>query len=481
MLDRLIYQGDNAALKRKACETIIRWRLNPVAFVREALRVEHIEPWQEKQLMAMVGGKNHHTIRSGHGVGKSALLAWLILWFLFTHFPAKVPCTAPSAHQLNDVLWAEVAIWRRRLANGWSDMFEVTADRIYLKYAPEECCAYARTARKENPDALQGFHSENIMFVVDEASGVPDEIFQPLEGALSTPGALSIMAGNPTKPRGYFYDSHHRNRAQFNCVRVSCADSSRVSQAYIDKMRAQYGDESNVFRVRVLGEFPHESADLLMPLSLVEPAKWREVDPTPVLPIWGVDPARYGECLTAMAKRKGNVLLEPVSTWGNVSLMETVGRVAAEYEVTAKEDRPYEIIVDVCGLGAGVVDRLAELGLPVRGVNAGEAPPKLDAKHVSRMRDWLWWQGREWFQTLAVQIPEDEYLIGELSDVHYTLSSSGKIIVETKRDMLDRGVSSPDRADAFLLTFAGSMVTTDAWMASRYGRRRRKKRTFMGS
>lgn len=484
MIEQMLFTGLDTEQARAAARTIEFWRRNPVAFVRDVLSVQYIEPWQEKALMDLADPHKspHMSIRSGHGVGKSAFLSWCILWYTATHFPCKVPCTAPTSHQLEDVLWGELALWRRKMKYGLADLFEVTSDRMYLKLAPEECYATARTARRENPDALQGFHSENLMFVVEEASGVPDEIFQPLEGALSTPGARSIMAGNPTRVRGYFYDSHHKNRAQFNTIRVSCEDSSRVSPNYINKMKMQYGEESNVYRVRVLGEFPLEAADVLIPLSIVEPAKYRDVEQTLVKPIWGLDPARYGECLTALAKRQGNHLLEPVRTWGNINLMETVGRVVYEYESTPVEDRPYEIIVDVCGLGAGVVDRLAELDIPVVGINAGEAPPRGDAKRLSKMRDWLWWQAREWFQGLNVHIPEDEYLISELVDVHYTLSSSGKIIVESKRDMLDRGVPSPDRADAFNLTFAGSVVTTDEDEMERlFGGRRKQKRGFMGS
>lgn len=460
------------------------WRNDPVVYVHEVLGVENIEPWQQEALRDLANPLKspHHSIRSGHGVGKSAFLSWCILWFTSTHFPCKVPCTAPTQHQIQDVLWGELALWRRKMRYGLADMFEVTSERMYLKAAPEECYAVARTARKENPDALQGFHSDNILFVIDEASGVDDAIFQPLEGALSTPGAMSVMCGNPTRCQGYFYLSHHRNRAQFNTRKVSCYDSSRVAQAYIDKMMSQYGEESNVFRVRVLGEFPLEDADVLIPLSIVEPAIGRDVAITDhVRPVWGLDVARYGECLNALAKRRGNTLLEPVKTWGNSSLMRTVGNVVAEYEDTPPSERPHEIIVDVCGMGAGVLDRLLELNVPVRGVNAGEAAPRRDAKRLSRMRDWLWWQGREWFMKANCRIPNDEFLIGELVDVHYTLNSSGKIQVEAKKDMLERGVPSPDRADAFLLTLAGSMVTTDEWTAQRYGIRPKKRKSFMAS
>jgi hypothetical protein len=127
------------------------------------------------------------------------------------------------------------------------------------------------------------------------------------------------------------------------------------------------------------------------------------------------------------------------------------------------------------------VDRLLELGLPVIGVNAGEAPPKSDAGHVSRMRDWLWWEGRKWFEKKDCNIANDQFLVGELTDVHYSMTSSGKIVVESKRDMLDRGVPSPDRADAFNLTFAGSIVTSDAWEAQKITRKRRRSGGFMAS
>ena len=480
MADSILYQGDNARLQSQAAQTLLRWRQNPQIYVREVLKVEKIEVWQLNAMRQIVA-HDHVSIRSGHGVGKTAFEAWMILWYTSTHFPCKVPCTAPTSHQLEDILWAELAVWRRKMGMQLSELFEVTRDRMYLKLAPDECYAVAQTARKENPDALQGFHSENLMFVVDEASGVPNEIFQPLEGALSTPGAKSLMCGNPTRVQGYFYDSHHKNRSQFHCIRVSCEESSRVHPNYINKMRTQYGEESNVYRVRVLGEFPLEAADVLIPLSLVESAIDREVAPTPVKTIWGLDPARYGQCLTALAKRKGNTLLEPVMTWGNVSLMVTVGRVVQEYENTPKDERPYEIIVDVCGLGAGVVDRLYELGLPVVGVNAGEAPPRGDAHRLSRMRDWLWWKGREWFEKRDVSIADDQFLVGELTDVHYTLTSTGKIVVESKKDMLDRGVPSPDRADALLLTFAGSLVTSDEWEAKKVVRKRRRSGGFMSS
>lgn len=483
-MDSVLYQGDNLEMQRRTAKTLAHWRAHPEIFVQQVLGVTDIEKWQFRALCDLVK-RDHHSIRSGHGVGKSAFLSWAILWYTATHFPCKVPCTAPTKHQIEDVLWGELALWRRKMKQGLADMFEVTSERMYFKMAPDECYAVARTARSDNPDALQGFHSENLLFVVDEASGVPDEIFQPLEGALSTPGAKSIMAANPTRTRGYFYDSHHRNRAQFNVIRVSCEDSSRVSPKYVEKMKAQYGVESNVYKVRVLGEFPSESADVLIPLSAAEAAVGREVETTDhLLPIWGLDVARYGECLNSLAKRRGNTLLEPVRTWGNVSTMVTVGNLMYEYENTPEKERPHEIVIDVVGVGGGVVDRALELGLPVRGVNVGEAAPKTDQlKRFQNLRAYLWWEMREWFVGLGCKIPEEDsdFLISELTDVHYALTSSGKIAIEGKKEMLERGVASPDRADSLMLTFAGSLVTTDEWEAQRAKLKPRRRRGFMSS
>lgn len=483
MRDNILYQGDNEEMHRRAAATILAWRQDPVLFVRQVLHVTDIEPWQITALKNYAV-HNHISIRSGHGVGKSAFLSWCIIHFLCTHFPCKAPCTAPTGHQLEDVLWGELALWRRQMHRGLADLFEVTSERMYLKLAEDECYAVARTARKENPDALQGFHSRNILFLIDEASGVPDEIYQPLEGALSTPGAKSIMAGNPTKPRGYFYDSHNKNRQHFCCMKVSGYESSRVTQAYIDKMKSQYGEESNVFKVRVMGEFPDEASDVLIPLSIIEPAIGREVETSDhVMPVWGLDVARYGECVNSLSKRRGNTLLEPIKTWGNVSTMVTVGRLYKEYEETPPADRPHEIIIDVIGVGGGVVDRAIELGLPVRGVNVGEQPPVTEFKRFQNLRAYLWWQMREWFMGHDVKIPAEEsgHLIGEATDVHYTLTSTGKIVIEGKKDMLERGVPSPDRADSLMLTFAGSIVTTDDWEAEKRRYKPRKNRNFMAS
>jgi phage terminase large subunit len=171
-----------------------------------------------------------------------------------------------------------------------------------------------------------------------------------------------------------------------------------------------------------------------------------------VLPTWGLDVARFGEDSSALAKRKGNRLLEPVAEWRNLDIMQVAGRVLNEWKLTEEALRPSAIFVDVIGLGAGVVDRLKEMELPVVGINVGESAAS-DEK-FQRLRDELWWKGREWFGAKDCVIADDEALIAELTGPTYDYSSNGKIVVESKRDMKKRGIKSPNRADAFLLTLA---------------------------
>jgi hypothetical protein len=169
-------------------------------------------------------------------------------------------------------------------------------------------------------------------------------------------------------------------------------------------------------------------------------------------PVRGVDVARFGDDRTALAKRQKNKLLEPVKSWNSTDLMATAGKIKAEYDATPYHAKPSEILVDIIGLGAGVYDRCRELGLPVRGVNLGEAAASRE--NCARLRDELWFKGREWFQDRACSIPKDDALIAELTSPTYAFTSTGKMVVESKADMKKRGLGSPDLADAFLLTFA---------------------------
>ena len=259
----------------------------------------------------------------------------------------------------------------QKTAEFFQNQLEFKSDKIELKGGADSF-AVARTSRKEQPEALQGFHSPNILFVVDEASGVPDIIFEVGQGAMSTAGAKTVMVGNPTRSSGYFFDAFNKNAERWWTKRVGCQDATTVSEDFLEDMARQYGEESNIYRVRVLGDFPEADDDVVIPLHLLESAVTRDVDAVEnVMPVWGLDVARFGDDRTALCKRQGNVLTEPIKSWRNKDLMEICGIILTEYESTPYQERPMEILVDSIGLGAGVVDRLAEMdfGPNIRGIN----------------------------------------------------------------------------------------------------------------
>lgn len=436
-------------------QVLLNWKLEPEIFVRQALGVVP-EKWQVEGLNA-VRDSDRVCIRSGHGVGKTAFEAWVALWWQYTRVPARTAVTAPTATQLGDVFWGELAKWHRRMAEPLRKLYELKAEHLIFTENPKESYVVARTARKEQPEAFQGLHSENMLFIVDEASGVDDIIFQVGEGSMSSKGAKTLLCGNPTRTSGYFYDAFHSMRGFWKPIRVGCAESSQVTHEQIDRYEKQYGVDSNIYRVRVLGEFPREGDDTVIPLHLIESAVTRDVDMLRGSdPVWGLDVARFGDDRSTLAKRRANHLLEPVKEWRNKDLMQLCGIIVNEYAET--KHKPDVIYVDSIGLGAGVADRLAELGLPVMGINVSESSAV--GEKFMRLRDELWWKAREWFRGLDVKIPDDDRLIAELSIPTYDFTSGGKIKVESKDEIKKRTMQgmSPDRADSFCLTFAGGFA-----------------------
>lgn len=441
-------------------KTVLAWRKGgPALFAQEALGAKPTD--QQWEASRAIVAKRRVSIRSGHGTGKSTFMAWCVLWFLACYFPAKVPATAPTSHQLEDVLWSEIAKWHRVLKDKYpalGDQFEWTAGAFRMKSAPNESFSVARTSRPERPEALQGFHSEHILFLIDEASGVSDNVFEVAEGALSTDGAFVVMAANPTRQSGYFFDSHHKMRASWAALHWNGELSPMVSKDYIANMAKKYGRQSSVFKVRVLGEFVG-AADGVISLELCEAARIREVDVVASAPIiWGLDVARFGDDSSALAKRKGNHQLEPVREWWGKDTMQTAGLVKAEWDKTLEADRPAVINIDVIGIGAGVVDRLKELQLPVCGINVSETEAVNDnqERQFNRLRDELWWKSREWLEAKNCRFADDDDTIAELTGPTYSILSNGLIKIEGKDEMKKRGVKSPNRADAWNLTFAES-------------------------
>ena len=420
--------------------------LDPVLFV-EAILQANPEEWQRKALYAVRDNDRVAGIRSGHGIGKTAFLSWLILWWVLTRSPSRIACTANTASQLSDILWAEVAKWHRRMPDGLKELIEVKSDKVEL--TGQDSFAVARTARRETPEALQGFHSPNMLFLIDEASGVDDIIFEVGEGAMSTEGAKTVMTGNPTRTSGYFYEAFNKVADRWFTMKVASSDSTQVGKSFIEDMKLKYGEDSNIYRVRVLGEWPEADDDVVIPLHLLQSAADRDQQAAETTLWCGAWMWRDLADKTALCKRKGNVVTEPIKTWRNKDLMEICGIILNEYETTRWSERPAEILVDSIGLGAGVVDRLMELDLPVRGINVWLKVLQWVSVMVACAMSFGFWQ-KNGLESRDCKIPEQEELISDLSKPRFKFTSNGKLKVESKDEMKRRGLNSPDLQTVFV-------------------------------
>lgn len=451
----------NPAQQSLAHDVIKKCAKSRVYFIKYVLNVEHIEDWQLETLEALDTGVTKVSIRSGHGVGKTALCSWLALHFLLFRDDVKVIVTSPSFKQMNDGLIPEVQKWINRLPDWMKKSLDSISDRIVRMPNGRNNFISFRTARKENPEALAGVHASHVLIIVDEASGVDEVVYETGQGALSTRGAIAVLIGNPTKPSGFFYKTHTSLKDLWWTRRVSCMDSSRVDQEYIDSQQRTYGIDSREYSVRVLGEFPESGADAIIPRQFVESAVDRDIYVEDYPIVWGIDPGRGGDP-TGFICRSDNAILEAeLLRYDN--LMRIVGWVKTKWDKLPSSKRPMKIFVDIIGLGAGVYDRLNELDLPVIGVNVSEAAAMND--RYARMRAELWYRTREWFEGYDKYIPKDlayrDQLIEELSSVEQRILSSGKVDVESKDTMKKRGLPSPNLADALILTQAheGSIAT----------------------
>lgn len=495
------------------------WKNDPVQYFKDRLGMS--PTWQQKLILDAIKEEGAKvSVRSGHGTGKSGATSGIAWWFLETREYCKVPCTAPTAHQLKDVLWAELAKWLRKSDEHakrsgihprfWlSSLFRLTEDRIYDSTSGDdgkEWYAVARTSGRSNPDALQGFHASDvtvsadgkelvaqdggddgkIIFIVDEASGVFEGVFEVAEGALSSHGARLLMLGNPTKTSGYFYRSHHQDRAEFETIHLKTSESPLGDPDYRPRLVRKYGEDSNVVRVRADGEFPKQDDDTLIALEHCEAAlvqaPYDEPDNQPVR--MGVDVARFGNDRTVIIIRQGRNILGGY-IYSKKRTTFTVGeciRLANLYGVT-------DIYPDDTGLGGGVTDGLVEAqnqGIlkarvhpvtvaataPAVGLNPVDAPPY-------RLRDYLWMMAAQWLQEEApsfamMESNMAEDLAGELSSCSkYTIDSSGNLRILSKEEMKKELGFSPDLADALNNTFAqntsneatmpGEIEKTESW------------------
>ena len=429
----------------------------PRKWQRETLRAlaEHIKANRGKVDMDTL----RMAVASGRGIGKSALVSWLILWMLTTRIGSSVVVSANSEAQLRSVTWGELSKWTAMLIN--SHWWEPSATKLTpakwltdiverdLKKGTRYWAAEGKLWSEENPDSYAGVHNhDGMMLIFDEASGIPDSIWSVGAGFF-TENILDrywLAFSNPRRNQGYFFECFHAKRDFWRGKQVDARTVEDTDKAVYEQIIAEYGSDSYQARVEVYGEFPSEGDDQFISPQLVNDAVARPRYNDETAPIiLGIDPARGGADSTVIVVRQGRDI-RAIKRYQGEDTMAIVGRVIEAIE----EYKPVLAVIDEGGLGYGILDRLHEQRYKVvKGVNFG-----WKAKHQMYLnkRAELWGAMKEWLRSAS--IPDDRRFKSDLTGVMVKPTSSGVIQLESKKDMKARGLASPDAADALAVTFA---------------------------
>lgn len=456
LVDKLRAQLDG----KVAGDDLSAYAGTPARFAREVLGVE---PWSRQvDVLGAIAAHGRVAVRSGHKVSKSNTAAIAAHWWVATRPGARVVFTAPSSRQVRQIFWHEFQRLHRgaRVPIG-GELFDMP-DRGLQFADGREVVGFSTN----EPERMAGISGANLLFLVDEASGVDELIFEAIKGNLAGGGRV-VLTGNPTRLSGTFFDAFGRKASLWRGVHISSLESPNITgereipglatREWAAEMAEDFGEDSAVYAARVLGEFPTQAADAVIALALVEAAKerWLELmrdggrtfatlGPLEI----GVDVARFGDDETVIVCRRGSCAL-PATTIRGADVTTVADRVlAAAAEHKKANERP-TVRVDTVGVGAGVADvlRRREAGVRVVDVNASASPR---AATYQRTRDELWFTLKDWLKGGGA-IPPDTKLEGELVAATFTYSPSGKLTVEPKDEIKKRLKRSPDRADALAL------------------------------
>lgn len=442
-----------------------RFQTDPMFFMR---RVLGCRPW-EKQIEIAEAVRDHKevAVRSAHSIGKDWIAARIVLWFLYSHYPAIVITTGPTDRQVKGILWREIALaYQRAKAHLGGELLtqelKIDSDRWAIGFTSGD-----------DPNRFQGFHSKNILVIIDEACGVAPSTYTAVDALLTSENSRKLEIGNPTDSASSFAKSFktpgiHKitidafdtpNMKKFG---ISAADIATnhwrekitgplpkpelITPEWVATRYKRWGENNPLYQSRVMAKFPEAGEDVLIPLSLIEAAQQRYL-PAGEPNIIAADIARFGSDYNVICQRRGPVVRR-LSKFTGVDTMVTAGHVLRALNDT----KAAYANIDVVGLGAGVVDRLREQGKPVREFNGGQKAH--DSESYLNARAECYWTLRGLFERGEIDIdPADEDLAADLSDIKWKPDSKGRVVIEPKEDMKKRIGHSPDEADAVSMLF----------------------------
>lgn len=472
--DRLLSQS------KPDTETAARFYNNPVGFATECIdfgTTGGLTAYQQ-DVLANLPEKRRVAVRGPHGLGKSTTSAICVLWFALTRDAAgvdwKVATTAGAWRQLERYLWPEIKKWAKRIR--WDRLGRAPLDErselLSLNLKLKHGTAFA--VASSNAELIEGVHADSVLYIFDESKAISADTFEAAEGAFSganprggLPEAFALAASTPGEPNGIFYDIHARRPGledwwPRHVTLAEAIAAGRVAEGWADQRRRQWGENSAAYNNRVLGEFHSSDEDGVIPLGWIEAAmdRWRAWDeagrslPADGLRVLGVDVARSGTDKTVLALRYGDVIAELRKT-AREDTMQTAGRVKGILDA----NEGMTAVIDVIGIGAGVVDRLREQRMPADGFNASAGTKRRDSSGelgFVNQRAAAWWQLRELLDPASgseIALPPDDLLLGDLTAPHWRVASGGRIQVESKDDIKKRIGRSTDDGDAVVMAF----------------------------
>jgi phage terminase large subunit len=445
------------------------WREDPILFVKDNFKAVP-DDWQAEFLLS-VRDNRRTGAKACKGPGKSCGMSWVGWWFLATHPHARGFATSITAENLRDNLWAEFARWRKQ-SPFLTEYFDWSVERLFAIESPETWYISARTWPKQadktqQANSLAGLHERYTIVIVDECGDIPSGVLAAADASLST-GIVNriVIAGNPTRNDGPLYDACHKNREFWNMVEITGDpdDPRRSKRIDIEWAREQikiWGRDHDWVKVNILGQFPSIASDKLLGRDICDAAAALVLPPAEYADdplIMGVDVARFGDDRSVVTLRQGKVM-HVQTVYRQMDLMSLATQIAEIY----RDRNPLFLFVDETGIGAGVVDRLRQLGIPVVGVNFGSKPR--DPRYADK-RSEMWGDMAAWVKKGSV-IPNDRELIDELCAPSYYFTNN-RLKLESKDDLKKAGQVSPDKADSLALTFAEPVYIppwfgTDRW------------------
>ncbi len=413
---------------------------------------------------------------SGHGIGKSAMMAWAVHWFMSTHIGSTTVVTANTESQLRGKTWPELGRWITLAINGhW---FELTATKLSpsrwfgdmvkkeLMIDTKYYYAEAVTWNEEKPEAFAGIHSHiGTMFIFDEAATIPACIWETTMGAMTDGDGVKIwlVFGNPTQNSGSFFECFHKFRSIWNPLNIDSRDVSITNKKYLNEIISLHGEDHDIVRVRIRGIFPKQGDNQFISSEVVNDAVSRETEFDSGAPlIMGVDVARFGDDSSIIAFRQGrdakNIQWQSYCGISTMELTYFIVEACSKY-------KPDAIFIDGGGVGGGVVDRLKELGFKVIEVQFGSKSSDKNKYYNKRCE--IWNNMKDWLSRGS--IPNDQELISDLiAPLYKYTGDASTLYIERKAEMKKRGLPSPDKGDALALTFSQKVARSDIRASRRF-------------